>query len=66
MHRMTWEPQFEPLTSELLDQMVAQGWTSLQELVLWAAQQMEPEQQQALEHKMLLAKLQLDSETPRQ
>lgn len=65
-HNQAWQPELAQLSAELIDQMLLAGWTDLQEIVLWASNNLAPAPLEALQRKMLLARLVKTAETPMQ
>lgn len=60
----TWEPQYQPLTQEMLESMVNNHWLTPDELMLWQQDQLPPKLELRVEGKIQLARLLLDPSVP--
>lgn len=60
----TWEPQYLPLTSQLLEDMVTQQWVTRDELSLWLEDQLPPEIADRIDNQVNLARMILNAQVP--
>lgn len=60
----TWEPQYQPLTQELLENMTSNDWLTPDEVMLWVRDQLPPKLELRVECKIQLARLLVDPSVP--